>query len=146
MPIVSTAVMRRAFLEDAGADYGDVVFFSQPAHLADADHYAEQLDLFVNITINTSQGPVVVEIPAAQGAGIFGSLNNAWQVPLAGYGPEGDDAGRGGRYLILPPGKSSTDRPGVPLLWTRTSRPRRQLVSQRPGRDFQSRKDDGLPI
>jgi hypothetical protein len=37
------------------------------------------------------------------GAALFGSLNDAWHVPLADVGPAGEDRGHGGAYLILPP-------------------------------------------
>ena len=38
------------------------------------------------------------------GAGLFGSLIDAWETPLADVGPEGEDRGRGGNYVVLPPG------------------------------------------
>lgn len=31
-------------------------------------------------------------------------MNDAWQAPMADVGPEGEDKGKGGKYLILPPG------------------------------------------
>jgi hypothetical protein len=54
----------------------------------------------------------VLEIPAAEGAGLFGSLNDAWQVPLADVGPEGEDRGKGAKYLLLPPGHTQASPPG----------------------------------
>lgn len=48
-------------------------------------------------------GPVVVEIPALTDAGLTGTLIDAWNVPLADIGPQGEDKGRGGRYLLAPP-------------------------------------------
>jgi hypothetical protein len=49
-------------------------------------------------------GPMVIEIPAAQGGVINGTLMDAWQTPFEDVGSAGLDQGRGGRYLILPPG------------------------------------------
>jgi len=49
-------------------------------------------------------GPVVIEIPPADDGVINGTLMDAWQSPLEDVGPAGLDAGKGGRYLILPPG------------------------------------------
>ena len=53
-------------------------------------------------------GPVVLEVPAA---GEDGSLNanicDVWQVPLEDAGPSGADAGKGGKYLLLPPGHAA---------------------------------------
>jgi hypothetical protein len=50
-------------------------------------------------------GPIVLEVPAA---GEDGTLNanicDIWQMPLEDAGPSGADAGKGGKYLLLPPG------------------------------------------
>src|SRR5262249_33757730 len=53
---------------------------------------------------NLKSGPIVIDVPAAVGAGLFGSVLDAWQVPLADVGPEGEDGGKGGKYVLLPPG------------------------------------------
>ena len=53
---------------------------------------------------DTSGGPVVVEVPPADGGSITGSLMNSWQAALEDVGPAGLDKGNGGKYLILPPG------------------------------------------
>jgi hypothetical protein len=45
----------------------------------------------------------VVEIPAAVGAGLLGSMVDAWDAPVADIGPAGEDQGKGGKYLLLPP-------------------------------------------
>lgn len=48
-------------------------------------------------------GPMIIEIPPANGGSITGSIMDAWQTPLEDVGPAGVDAGKGGKYLILPP-------------------------------------------
>ncbi len=50
---------------------------------------------------NTKQdGPVVVELPpAVLGASFYGTIEDAWYVPLTDIGFEG----KGGKYLVLPP-------------------------------------------
>ena len=55
-------------------------------------------------------GPVVLEIPPADGGTIVGTVTDWWQSALAEIGVAGADAGRGGRYVILPP----KDRGEVP--------------------------------
>jgi hypothetical protein len=53
----------------------------------------------------TRSGPVVLEIPAAEkDAVIVGSIDAAWQNALEDVGPAGADQGKGGKYLITPPG------------------------------------------
>ena len=51
--------------------------------------------------INTKQdGPVVVELPpAVPGASFYGTIEDAWYVPLTDIGFEG----KGGKYLVLQP-------------------------------------------
>lgn len=45
-------------------------------------------------------GPTVLEVPA----GMLGAMNDAWFRYIADVGPFGQDKGKGGKYLILPPG------------------------------------------
>ena len=103
MPIVSYDAMRQACLRDAGAKYNDIVFWSSPADWRLQITTPNASTNYVFIPINTKNGPLVIDIPAAVGAGLFGSINDAWQTPLADIGPHGIDAGNGGRYLLLPP-------------------------------------------
>ena len=104
MPIVSVDAMRQAYFRDAGAQYNDVVFFSRPSDWKFLVTTPNASTRYVYINFNTQvEGPVVVEIPAAVGAGLFGSILDAWQVPLADVGPAGEDQGKGGKYLLLPP-------------------------------------------
>jgi hypothetical protein len=48
----------------------------------------------------------VIDIPPANGGSITGSIMDCWQTPLEDVGPAGVDKGKGGKYLILPPGYS----------------------------------------
>lgn len=101
MPIVAMDAMRQAYFRDAKAQYNDVVLLSKGWKNQVTTPNSSSNYLYFNF--NTSKGPVVVEIPAATGGGIFGALNDAWQVPLVDFGPQGEDQGRGAKYLILPP-------------------------------------------
>jgi hypothetical protein len=103
-PIVSMYTMREAFFRDAKAVYNDIVYWSKPADWKVQLTTPNAATYYVYANFNTKEGPVVLDFPAAVGAGLFGTLLNAWQVPLADVGPEGDDKGKGGKYLILPPG------------------------------------------
>jgi hypothetical protein len=58
---------------------------------------------YVYFNFNLKDGPVVLDIPPTVGAGLFGSLCDAWQTPLADVGANGDDKGKGGKYLLLSP-------------------------------------------
>lgn len=112
MPIVAFDAMREAFVRDAGARFNDVCYLSTPADwkLQFTTPNASSLYMFVNF--NTKDGPIVYEVPAATGAGLFGSMSDAWQAPLVDVGPAGDDEGKGGKYLLLPPGYTEPEPAG----------------------------------
>lgn len=103
MPIVSANAMRQAFFRDAKANYNDIVFWSKFSDWKNQTTTPNTSTHYVYFNFNTKDGPVVVDIPPAVGAGLFGSLLDAWQVPLADVGPRGEDQGNGGKYLLLPP-------------------------------------------
>lgn len=48
-------------------------------------------------------GPVVIETPP----NILGFIMSGWQQPLEDLGPLGPDKGKGGRFLLLPPGQDA---------------------------------------
>ena len=103
MPIVSMDAMRQAFFRDAKSNYNDIVFWSRPSDWKNQTTTPNASARYVYFNFNTKDGPVVVEIPPTVEAGLFGTLLDAWQVPLADVGPEGEDQGKGGKYLLLPP-------------------------------------------
>jgi hypothetical protein len=115
MPIVSVDAMRRAFFRDAGAKYGDILYFSKPADWKFQTTTPNASTLYVYFNFNTKDGPIVVDVPVAKGAGLFGTMLDAWQVPLADVGPEGEDMGKGGKYLIVPPGHEEAPPPYIPV-------------------------------
>ena len=112
MPIVSVDAMREAFFRDAGAKYGDIVYWSKPSNWKNQTTTPNQSSLYVYFNFNTTDGPVVLDFPAAIDAGLFGTILDAWQGALVDVGPKGEDQGNGGKYLILPPGFTGDVPPG----------------------------------
>jgi len=104
MPIVSVDAMREAYFRDAGARYHDIVYWSRPADWRNQTTTPNSSSLYVYINYNLKDGPVVLDLPTANGVGIFGGVLDAWQVPLVDVGRDGEDKGKGGRYVLLPPG------------------------------------------
>ncbi len=102
MPIVSVDAMRRGFF-GVGGKYGDIAYFSKPADWKFQLTTPNSSSLYVYFNFNLKDGPVVLDFPATVGAGMFGSLMDAWQAPIADVGPEGDDQGKGGKYWLVPP-------------------------------------------
>ena len=105
MPAVSMASIRASLKRDLGADFGDVVYFSDllaPRHeFLLADHDTPYVLTFFDLR----RGAMVLDVPpAAERAVFFGGAVDSWAVPLVQVGAAGEDAGQGGRYLFLPPG------------------------------------------
>ncbi len=103
MPIVAFDAMRQAFFRDAKAKYGDVVYLSKPADWKLQLATPNNSVLYVYFNFNLSDGPLVIDVPAAGETGLFGSFTNAWQRPIIDIGPEGTDQGEGGKYLLISP-------------------------------------------
>lgn len=56
--------------------------------------------IYITPKINLKEnGPIVMETPP----GMLGAFNDAWFHYIADIGPFGEDKGKGGKYLILPP-------------------------------------------
>jgi hypothetical protein len=62
--------------------------------------------VFGNLDLKDS--PMVIEFPAASEKGkYFGSILDVWESPIEDFGPAGIDKGKGGKFLLTPPGYSS---------------------------------------
>lgn len=105
MPAVNAELLFQA-VKDARADFNQVVFWSRPISWKNQTLTPNPDTIYVFPFFNTKDaGPMVLEIPPAEdGASITGSIDDAWQVALEDVGPAGADKGKGGKYLILPPG------------------------------------------
>ena len=90
----------------AGADFNQVVYWSRPINWKDQTLTPNPDTIYLNPYFNTKDaGPIVLEIPPADDENsITGSIDEAWQTALEDVGPAGVDKGKGGKYLILPPG------------------------------------------
>ena len=123
------------FLDNVGA----VSMYSVRTGLADAGAKgANRIALFAQlmdsqtlvVTANTStlyaytytdlaqDGPTVIEIPP----GMLGFLDDAWQRFVGNMGVTGPDKGKGGKYLVLPPGYTGKVPSGYFLLKPTTNR------------------------
>jgi len=123
------------FLDNIGA----VSMYSVRKGLADAGaEGANKIALFANlmdsqtlvVTANTStlyaytytdlakDGPTVIEVPP----GMLGFLNDAWQRFAGNMGVTGPDKGKGGKYLVVPPGYAGDIPDGYFLLKPPTNR------------------------
>jgi hypothetical protein len=107
MPAISIRSFVQASFKDYGATWNDVILWSKPALPRHELLTANNQVPYMLTALNLRSGPVVVEIPAAGAkAVLFGSFVDNWQAPIVDVGPSGEDAGKGGKYLFLPPGYS----------------------------------------
>lgn len=104
MPLVNFDAMRQAYFRDAGAQYNDVMYWSKPSDWKNQTTTPNHSTNYVMFFMNLKDGPVVVDIPAAQHEALYGTLIDAWTIPLLNVGNTGQDKGKGGKYVMLPPG------------------------------------------
>ena len=82
----------------------EVVYWSRPLDWRNQTLTPNPDSIYLMTFFNTKEvGPIVIEIPPAEGGSIAGNIDTAWQTALEDAGPAGADKGKGGRYLILPP-------------------------------------------
>ncbi|MBW2248407.1 MAG: DUF1254 domain-containing protein [Deltaproteobacteria bacterium] len=91
-------------IQKLGGDYNDIVYLSQPANWKWQILTPNSVSLYIESVIKTaSNEPVVIEIPPVTAkTDIFGTIMDSFQTPLVDVGSSGIDAGKGGKYLILP--------------------------------------------
>ncbi len=103
IPAVNYDRMFQAGVE-AGAGPNEMVYWSRPISWLNQTLTPNPNTIYLMPFIDTtSVGPMVMEIPPAEGGAIVGSLMDVWQVPIEDVGIAGVDQGQGGKYLILPP-------------------------------------------
>ncbi len=107
MPAISIREFVEASHKDYGVTWNDVILWSKPAVPRHELLTANNQVPYMLTSLNLRNGPVVVEIPpAGEKAVLFGSFVDNWQAPIVDVGPSGEDEGKGGKYLFLPPGYS----------------------------------------
>jgi len=115
MPAVNFDLMLQAFVGTKGAP-NQVVYWSRLIDWKNQTLTPNPDTIYVMPFYDTKDGPVVLEIPPAGDGSITGSIDDAWQNALEDVGPAGADKGKGGKYLILPPGyKGNVPADYIPL-------------------------------
>lgn len=121
MPAVNYGLMFQAALK-AGAKENQIVYWSNFLDWKNQTLTPNPSTIYLMPFLNMKDtGPMVVEIPPAQGGSITGTIFDAWQVALEDVGPAGADKGKGGKYLILPPGHSEKAPDGYIVLRSGTN-------------------------
>ncbi|MEA3433501.1 MAG: DUF1214 domain-containing protein [Campylobacterota bacterium] len=105
--IPATAIyrLREGFLAIDGVEDNTIVAYSAPFTSAQLAVTANTATPYITAYTDLRKGPAVLEVPAkTDKASLYGQVVDAWQVTIADVGPSGKDAGKGGKYLFLPPG------------------------------------------
>jgi len=108
MPAVNFDLMLQAMIGSAKGKPNQIVYWSRLPDWKNQTLTPNPDVIYLMPFFNTKDaGPMVLEIPPANGGVINGTVMDAWQVPLEDVGPAGVDKGKGGKYLILPPNHSA---------------------------------------
>lgn len=99
IPIVNQVGMR-ATLRKFGPDNQTDVIWENLVDSKTVELTANDNTVYSFIWIDTHKGPLVVEVPPM----ILGLIDDFWYKWVADIGITGADGGKGGKYLILPPG------------------------------------------
>ena len=118
MPAVNYELMFREMARKLEGDFNQILYWPRLLDWKNQTLTPNPDVIYLMPFFNTKDvGPVVLEIPPADGGVFNGSVMNYWQAAIEDIGPGGVDKGKGGRYLILPPGYDSAKVPSgyIPL-------------------------------
>jgi hypothetical protein len=99
IPMVNQASMR-ATLRGFGPDNQTDVIWADLVDPRTVELTANDNTIYSFIWLDTMKGPLVVEIPPK----VLGLIDDFWYRWVVDVGITGADRGRGGKYLLLPPG------------------------------------------
>jgi hypothetical protein len=100
-PAVSFESIRLVFQNDLGIGLNDMGIADNFVGPESVWLTANDTTIYAVVNIDVAQGPVVIDIPPGA---IVGLLDDFWQRNLVDVGLPGPDAGKGGKFLLLPPG------------------------------------------
>ena len=109
MPAVNCDLMYQAMVRGAKGDFNQIAYWSRLPDWKIQTLTPNPDAIYLTPFTNTAQvGPLVLEIPPADEGSITGTVMDVWQCALEDVGPAGVDKGKGGKYVILPPGYKDT--------------------------------------
>jgi hypothetical protein len=109
LPAVGLNQWRRAHYNVFGGKSGEMLNyfdFAEKLGILTPNYTTPYIATFIDLK---ETGPFVVEVPAGL---IAGMIMDNWQRVLADLGVVGPDKGKGGKYLIMPPGYGPVEAPG----------------------------------
>jgi hypothetical protein len=105
MPAVNYDLMLQEMLNKTASKQNEIVYWSRPVDWKNQTLTPNPDALYFMIFFDTKDaGPIVIEVPPADNGVFAANIDTIWQMPLEDAGLAGADHGKGGKYLILPPG------------------------------------------
>jgi hypothetical protein len=105
IPAVNTDLMRQQMLTKTSGKVGQVIYWGRPLDSKNQTLTPNPDALYFMTFFDLKDGPVVLDLPSGDSDGSFnGNIVTVWQMPLEDAGLLGVDKGKGGRFLLLPPG------------------------------------------
>jgi hypothetical protein len=105
MPAVNYDLMLQEMLSKTDGKVNQVVYWGRPLDWRNQTLTPNPDAIYFMAFFNTKDGPVVLDLPPGDNDGSFNAnIVNVWQMPLEDAGLLGADKGKGGKYLVLPPG------------------------------------------
>jgi hypothetical protein len=135
IPMVNYDLMFQSMLYDAEGKVNQILYWSDLCDWKNQYLTPNPDTIYFMPFFDTKDaGPMVLEIPPADGGSITGTIMDSWQVALEDTGPAGADLGKGGKYLIVPPGYQEAIPAGFIVLPSSTYRGYALLCSILKGR------------
>ncbi|MBY3169274.1 DUF1254 domain-containing protein [Rhizobium leguminosarum] len=105
IPAVNYDLMLQEMLTKTKGKVNQILYWSRPLDWHNQTLTPNPDAIYLMAFTDTKDvGPIVIEVPPAEGGSINGNIVNVWQMALEDAGPSGADQGKGGKYLVLPPG------------------------------------------
>src|SRR5262245_25576323 len=105
MPAVNYDLMRQEMLSKTSGKVGQVIYWGRPLDAKNQTLTPNPDAIYFMVFFNTKDGPVVLDLPPGDANGSFnGNIVDIWQMPMEDAGLLGVDQGKGGKFVILPPG------------------------------------------
>lgn len=104
MPAVNYDLMLQTMLNKTKGKVGEFIYWGRPLDWHNQTLTPNPDTLYFMAFFNTKEGPIVLEVPPANGGALNGNIVTGWQMPLEDAGLLGVDKGAGEKFLLLPPG------------------------------------------
>ena len=96
MPAVNYDLMLQEMLRKTSAKQNEIVYWSRPADWKNQTLTPNPDAIYLMIFFDTKDaGPIVIDVPPADGGSFAANIDTVWQMPLEDAGPYGADKGAG---------------------------------------------------